>query len=370
MAREYKSRAHDVAVVTSKPPGTLECEDIDGVLIHRLSTYWLKLGRLSFNYSIPFITRRKNLKQLRDIFEDFRPEIVHQNGQFFDLTLVTTLLAKQRNIPRVLTIHTPLTHTSKLAKWLIATVDKFVLAPFARTGTTKIFAVDKFTRDLCNDRYFKSNEIVSFIPATLDPDTFVGGEGSKIRARLGLEGKKVILSFGHVIPIRNRVTLIKSLPEIIKKIPNIHVLVVGEVYDSEFLEVANKLNVAEYVTAIGRIPHRDVPDYLALADVECHDINGHGLGITTFEVMAAGVPVVASVEEDVFPDIRLSEWPAMKIHSHLTAPELARELLSVLELKREKINEIISEQRDFVLTHFSSGVVAEKYLTEFSSLLS
>ncbi len=370
MAREYVNQNHDVTVISSRPHGSADYENMGGIHVYRLPTRWVKLGSLSFNYSLPFTLRRRNLKKIREIFDSFEPQVIHQNGQFFDLTLITSVFALKRKIPRVLTVHTPLTHTNRYARWLISAIDRFFLGPFARMGKYQIFGVDKFTIDLCNKRYFRGENKVGFIPATLDPDIFVGGDRSLIRSKLGLDNKKVILSFGHVIPIRNRIALIHALPEILKHIPNAQVIIVGEVFDNQFLKLASELNVRERVTVVGRVPHNDVPDYLAAADVECHDVNSHGLGITTFEVMAAGIPVVASVEEDVFPNIQLNNWPAINIQSHLTPTQLATEIVKTLKLSERDLQNTVTQQRDFVLQHFKSSVVAKQYLDVCHSLIS
>jgi len=368
MAQEYVKQGHEVLVVTARPHGCSEFDVIDGVSVHRLSTIWLKPGRLSFNYSLPFVARIRNVRQLHKIYKNFDPDVVHQNGQFFDLTIISSIIAKLRSKPRVLTIHTPLTHTNYLFKVAISMIDRLFLAPFVRLGSVRCFAVDKFTMNLSNRRYFPKTKAVGFIPASLNPNQFVGGDGEKIRNRLNLQNKKVILSFGHVIPIRNRVTLVSALPKILRQIPSAQLVVVGQVYDTEFLTTAERLGIASNITVVGRVPHSDVPDYLAASDVECHDVNSHGLGITTFEVMAAGIPVVASVEEDVFPDVRLSDWPEMRIRSHLSTDQLAKELIDLLQVDHNTRNRVIAQQRDFVLQNFSSDIISKKYLNVFQCL--
>ena len=115
----------------------------------------------------------------------------------------------------------------------------------------------------------------------------------------------MILSLGHVIPIRSRVPLIRALPYIVEEFPDVKVLIVGEVYDDEFRRVAAELGVLEHVVEAGPVPHADVPDYLAAATVASQDLDGHMLGISTLEAMAAGVPVFARVRRDVFPGIDL-----------------------------------------------------------------
>ena len=369
MAREYRKQGHEVVVVTSRPRGSLEFELIDGISIHRFATMWIKPGKLSFNYSLPFVTRIANVRRLSAIFKEFSPEVVHQNGQFFDLTILSSIIARRRSTPRVLTIHTPLTHTNFLFKIIISLTDRVFLAPLTRLGKVRCFAVDKFTMDLSNRRYYPRKRRVSFIPASLNPDQFAGGNGEKVRDRLNLSDKKIILSFGHVIPIRNRVTLVSALPRVLAELPSTHLVIVGQVFDDSFLKVAEGLGLTKQITVVGKIPHSDVPDYLAAADVECHDINGHGLGITTFEVMAAGVPVIASVEQDVFPDIELNKWPQMRIHNHLTSEQLAKELIDLMQMNDDSREELIRSQRDFVVYNFSATLIAQKYIQEFNHLI-
>jgi glycosyltransferase involved in cell wall biosynthesis len=219
-------------------------------------------------------------------------------------------------------------------------------------------------------RRYKPKTPVGFIPATLDVRAFGAGDPSRIIERFELAGKKVILSFGHVIPIRSRIPLIRALPEILSKVPNAQVVVVGEVYDTTFQRIAEELGVSSHLTIVGRVPHVDVPDYLSAADIETHDLDGHGIGITTFEVMAAGVPIVASVDNDVFPGIDINQWPAVRIKSTLTTTQLANEVIQLLNASSSDIEEMQKQQMDFIVKNFSVEVVANQYLKVFAELTS
>lgn len=368
MAREYVRQGHQVMVVTTQPENTSASDNIDGIHIVRVPAKWVAPGKVSFNYRLPFCIRPSIFGRLNKIFKAFEPDVIHQNGQFFDLTLATTLVASRRKIPRVLTVHTPLTHTNTFARLLISTIDRLVLRPFANTGKSRIFGVDRFTMDMVQRRY-KPKTPVGFIPATLDVHAFGAGDPSRIIERFGLIGKKVILSFGHVIPIRSRIPLIRALPEILRKIPNAQVVVVGEVYDTTFLKIAEELGVSSHITVVGRVPHVDVPDYLAAADIETHDLDIHGIGITTFEVMAAGVPIIASVDSNVFPGIDLGLWPKVRILSGLSTSQLSHEIVDLLNADSVQIKEMQIQQLDFITKNFSVEIVAEKYLSVFRELI-
>ena len=367
MAREYVRQGHQVLVVTTQPENTSASDNIDGIHISRVPAKWIAPGKVSFNYRLPFCVRPSIFGRLNKIFKAFEPDVIHQNGQFFDLTLATTLVARRRKIPRVLTVHTPLTHTNTFARLLISTIDRLVLRPFANTGKSRIFGVDRFTMDMVQRRY-KPKTPVGFIPATLDVRAFGAGDPSRIIKRFELAGKKVILSFGHVIPIRSRIPLIRALPEILSKVPNAQVVVVGEVYDTTFLKIAEELGVASHITVVGRVPHVDVPDYLAAAHIETHDLDIHGIGITTFEVMAAGVPIIASVDSDVFPGIDLGQWPKVRILSGLSTSQLSHEIVDLLNADSAQLEEMQIQQLDFITKNFSVEIVAQKYLSVFHEL--
>ncbi|MEO8095826.1 MAG: hypothetical protein ABI632_12970 [Pseudolysinimonas sp.] len=83
-------------------------------------------------------------------------------------------------------------------------------------------------------RYRPKRGPVRFIPATLRVDQFSTGNGERVRQQLGLGARPIILSFGHVSPIRSRVPLIRALPHIVQQFPDVRVLVFGEVYYDEF----------------------------------------------------------------------------------------------------------------------------------------
>ena len=120
VAREYARRGHEVWAVTTSVPGSLEHEEIDGVHVVRLQSRSVRPGNLAFNYTLPFVVGPGAIRSLHRVFDEARPDVVHQNGQFFDLTFLTTFIAWRRKVPRVLTVHTPLMHTNRVLRAVIA----------------------------------------------------------------------------------------------------------------------------------------------------------------------------------------------------------------------------------------------------------
>lgn len=121
------------------------------------------------------------------------------------------------------------------------------------------------------------------------------------RIKLGLENKKIIISVGRLVHRKGQDKLIEAMPMIIKRIPNAHLLLVGEGPYREHLEnLVRKLNLQENVTFAGRILYDKLPSYLSAADLfampsrsRFFGLEVEGLGIVYLEASACGIPVVA-----------------------------------------------------------------------------
>ncbi len=367
VAREYARQGHEVHVVTTSVPGAAATDDVDGIHVNRLQARSIRPGNLAFNYALPFVTRRGAIRTLRRLFDEVQPDVVHQNGQFFDLTFLTTWFAWRRKVPRVLTVHTPLMHTNPVLRVLIAAVDRTLLRMLNAPGEPVVVGVDRVVCEMTQRRYRPQRGPVRFIPATLRVDSFAGGDGGSVRSRYALADARVILSLGHVIPIRSRVPLMRALPYIAKEFPDVRVLIVGEVYDDEFRRVAFELAVSDHVVEAGAVAHADVADHLAAATIAAHDLDGYMLGISTLETMAAGVPVFARVRRDVFPGIDLAAWPDLQIVERAEPQEIAESICNLLR-SAELRSRVVEQQLDFVNTYFRVETVAAQYLTIFDSL--
>jgi 1,2-diacylglycerol 3-alpha-glucosyltransferase len=367
VARQFARQGHEVWVVTTSMPGAAEREEIDGVHVVRLRAWSVTPGSLAFNYALPFVITRGAVRRLKLLFDEVRPDVVHQNGQFFDLTFLTTWIARRRGVPRVLTVHTPLMHTNPVLKAIIAGIDRTVLRSLNAIGHPVIVGVDRFVCEMVQRRYRPHGAPVRFIPATLRVDEFSTGHGDAIRDRFGLGDGPVILSFGHVIPIRSRVPLIRAMPCIVKEFPDVKVLIVGEVYYDEFHQVAAQLGMLEHLVEAGRVLHADVTDYLAAATVASHDLDGHMLGISTLESMAARVPIYARVRRDVFPGIDLDEWPELRIVESAEPESIAESICELLRSADLRAR-VADRQLEFVNRYFRVDLIAAEYLSIFESL--
>ncbi|TRZ84671.1 MAG: glycosyltransferase family 1 protein [Streptomycetaceae bacterium] len=126
-------------------------------------------------------------------------------------------------------------------------------------------------------------------------------DATLLRNSLGLADKAVIVSVGRLVHRKGQDRLIEALPIILSKIPNAHLLVVGQGPYLERLEtLATTKGVSDHVSFIGRIHYSELPKYFRVGDVfampsrsRFFGLEVEGLGIVYLEASACGIPVIA-----------------------------------------------------------------------------
>jgi phosphatidylinositol alpha-1,6-mannosyltransferase len=121
------------------------------------------------------------------------------------------------------------------------------------------------------------------------------------REELGLQDKKIIISVGRLVHRKGQDNLIQAMPAVLKKIPNAHLLLVGEgPYKKHLEKLVMKSSLEQNVTFAGRIMYDRLPSYLSAADLfampsrsRFFGLEVEGLGIVYLEASACGIPVVA-----------------------------------------------------------------------------
>ena len=132
---------------------------------------------------------------------------------------------------------------------------------------------------------------------------------SDLRSRLALSGKKVILTVARMVEGKGFPHMVRMLPEILKKVPNVVWLVIGDGPKSkEIFEMVQKNSLQNVVRFLGNIDPQDLCKYYRLADLfvlltHKDDFHEEGWGTVFLEAAASGLPVVAGrvggVEEAV-----------------------------------------------------------------------
>ncbi|PIR77189.1 MAG: hypothetical protein COU30_03855, partial [Candidatus Magasanikbacteria bacterium CG10_big_fil_rev_8_21_14_0_10_38_6] len=120
-----------------------------------------------------------------------------------------------------------------------------------------------------------------------------------LKSQYALEGKKVMLSIGRFEDGKGFPHIIRILPKLLEKIPNLVWLVIGDGKKQEKLVTqVQKNSLQNIVRFLGKVPHNEVVPFYYIADIFTlltHPDEGkeEGLGLVFLEAAAAGLPVVA-----------------------------------------------------------------------------
>lgn len=369
LARQFVAAGHEVLVITAAFGDAPRSEERDGYRVVRLPAVGMpKLG-LSIDFDITFAARPKNVRRVDELLREFRPDVIHQHGQFLDLSWISGRWAKRHGVPVLLSIHTRLENPNRLYSFVFTALDYLLVRPLVNDYGPHMVVMDRLMDAYIRSRYSTREDHLVDIPVGVDLTRFhTPGDGQRVRDRWGLGDRKVIVSLGHVIPLRNRVLLVEALPGVLRQHPDTMVVVVGNVHDDSFLQLARQYGVEDHILCVGAVPQHEIPDYLAAGQLETHDLQGFGLGTASLESMAAGVPVVAAVRMDNFRGIELRNGDNIVLVSEGRSAELAGAISQILS-DPAGADLVAKRQVELAEQYFSIEAVAAAHIDAFARLV-
>jgi glycosyltransferase involved in cell wall biosynthesis len=113
---------------------------------------------------------------------------------------------------------------------------------------------------------------------------------------LGSKDRYVVFSNRALEPVYDVQTLIRSMPLVVNKIPNVRFVIAGHGSLKRFLtQLASKIEMMQYVIFTGFIPHDEIVEYLNLTDVFVStSLSDGGLSESVAEAMACELPVIVT----------------------------------------------------------------------------
>ena len=135
----------------------------------------------------------------------------------------------------------------------------------------------------------------------IDVEHFAPVDAEALRKSLGLEDKKIIVSVGRLVHRKGQDYLIQAMPEILKREPLAHLVLVGQgPYLEHLAKLVAQYKLEENISFIGRIQYAELPLYICLGQVfvmpsrsRFWGLEVEGLGIVYLEASACGLPVIA-----------------------------------------------------------------------------
>jgi glycosyltransferase involved in cell wall biosynthesis len=131
----------------------------------------------------------------------------------------------------------------------------------------------------------------------VDLASFRPGVESGVRGRLGIPaGAPVVISIrSFTQPYYNIDTIVSVVPRVLARRPDAHFVFAGnEGDDAAFRRMAGELGIDERAHFVGRIPHEELPGYLATSDVFVSVPSVDATAVSLLEAMACGTAVIVS----------------------------------------------------------------------------
>jgi phosphatidyl-myo-inositol dimannoside synthase len=137
------------------------------------------------------------------------------------------------------------------------------------------------------------------LPVTFSDGQFSPGPRSQtLLERYGLQNARVVMTLGRLAATERYKgvdEVLEALPDLVKEVPDVAYLIVGEGSDRPRLEAkAASLGVANRTVFAGRIDEAEKAEHYRLADVYAMPSRGEGFGIVFLEAMASGCFVIGS----------------------------------------------------------------------------
>ncbi len=174
---------------------------------------------------------------------------------------------------------------------------------FVASSAAAICVNSRFLRDKLLARLEgldeKKIKIIYPCPADFFFDRAPAEELAKLKKRLALEGKQVIITVARLAEGKGYPHLARILPKILKDIPNLIWLIVGDGPKKKFLlEEIQKRGLQSVVRFLGEVEYQELPKYYQVADLfvlltHPDENREEGWGMVFLEAAASGLPAVA-----------------------------------------------------------------------------
>jgi glycosyltransferase involved in cell wall biosynthesis len=177
-------------------------------------------------------------------------------------------LLSRLTVPVVTTLHTVLSHPTAIQR---AVMERIIEA------SSKVVVMANKGRDLLRTVYLVPDDKIEVIAHGIPDVAFVGPDEAK--ARLGFEGKSVILTFGLLSPNKGIEVMIDAMPAILKRRPDAVYVVLGathpnlvrdqgEAYREGLMARVRELGVEDHVVFLDRfVDQVKLLEFISMCDV-------------------------------------------------------------------------------------------------------
>lgn len=288
--KELKSKGHHVRILTLSYNNN---EKIDG------DVYYLKSIGVGIYPGVRIKVPLHN-NPIKEII-NWNPDIIHSQTEF-SMMIVSKYISNRLKIPHIHTYHTMyenyLTYLAGgkiISKNISAKITKILL-----NGLEGIIAPTEKTKKILLN--YGINKPIYVIPTGIDLSKFQQElsleEKQKIISKLQInQDDRIIAYVGRIGEEKNISEILTFLPDIIKKIKNLKILIVGGgPYLNNLKNQVEKQNMKDNVIFTGMINPEEIYKYYKIAEIFVTASTSETQGLTYIEALSSGCPVVCKYD--------------------------------------------------------------------------
>jgi len=268
-------------------------------------------------------------QNLKRRFKETRPDIVHTHSG--KAGIIGRMAAYAAGVPCIIHgIHGP-----SFGPFQGAVSNKVFLTAEKMAGriTDHFVGVADAMCQQYLDAGIGTSEQYSTIYSGFDLSAFLAAKQSpELRSQYGIQpGDFVVGKIARLFELKGHDQIFDVFPEMVKKIPNIKLLLVGGGPFRERFEVQlNEMGLRDRVVFTGLVPPTEVPGLVGIMDVLVHLSQREGLPRALPQAMAAGKPVL-SLNLDGAPEVCITDETG-----YLLMGDVPKELVqSLVSLKND-----------------------------------
>lgn len=273
----FAERGHEIHVIS------FENARIEGATVHVL-----KLPILVKNATFPL--KMASIHRIKALIKRITPDILHAHyvtnyGLFgalcnFNPFVLTTWGSDILTIP---------------GERFLSTIRKYIAKYVLRK--TDLITCDAEHMKETLKRFGVAPEKISLVYFGIDTKKFSPRKKREdLKVKVGIYGSPAVISLRNLEPLYDVESLIKSVPLVLKEIPESKFVIVGRGSEEKRLrDLAKSLGVSDSVKFTGFIPNDEIPQYLTTMDVYVStSLSDAGIAASTAEAMACGLPVIVT----------------------------------------------------------------------------
>ena len=253
-----------------------------------------------YNYKLVFPFSGKILKFIKNLNLD----VIHANTEY-GVGLIGFNAAKRYKIPLVYTFHTMIEYyTYYITHGFLDNIAKDIVRKLIKKYVYN--SDETIVPSEATKKYFKLinlRKYINVVPTGLSLDTFIKNalahkeNKENLKKTLQIPNNfKVFLIIGRISKEKNFDETLAYINSFIKKYnyEKVKVLVVGDgPYLEELKKECDNLNMNQYVSFLGKVPHEEVSKYYAISDVFINSSITETQGLTYLEALASNTIVLA-----------------------------------------------------------------------------